>query len=30
MPVCDKEIALELRLKALPIFQGTKIIAEME
>src|SRR5437879_12265297 len=30
MPVCDKEIALELALKAFPILQGAEIVAEME
>src|SRR5262245_6861573 len=30
VPIRDKEIALELVLKAFPILQGAKIIAEME
>jgi hypothetical protein len=30
MPVCDKEIALELMLKAFPIFQSAEIIAEVK
>src|SRR5436190_24316731 len=30
MPVCDKEIALELALKAFPLLEGAEIVADME